>query len=526
MSVIVMVNVGTRDVRENNNILKPARNEGKRVLNTYDDVKETLTFPILLPPLEHILSETKQIDRLIFFGTDQEDSTYQALDTIHFAQIAKRFISEQYGDRIEDIMAVPIQGINPALYDEALDFFSDKLPQLNLSPKNATSVYLLPTAGTPACSLALLLEGITMFGDRCKVLYQNQIDQNNKHGTLPMVSQIKKAFQKQTAIHLLNQFNFYGAEQILAEARMLNPLVDNLLQYAIARLGFEFSIAERHLNEAIAYGRGKNRTTLKNIRAEFTDLSSQRPEALLGELYHNARIAWENGRLLDFLVRWFRFQQAALALAVDKMPSSTFLTPVNKEKLDIVEVRQMTIVQMVRAVQYQSAYELSAPQREELSKTMQASYSLAELNGLCFDLGINYENIAGETLENKVINLIQYCGRHGLLFVLIQNNQHKRSRSNWSSFETSESESTLSQLVLALERLETLRPLYEQSVLTAGFGGVTELAIEQAYSQSSVPKGPDTLPLQDMATVCRALAINTENPFRQIRDVIVEKLQG
>lgn len=527
MTVIVLVNVGSRDVMQNNAVLKPTRDEGKRVFDTYDEVQDTLSFPILQPPLEQILSETPRIDRLIFFGTDQDNSKFQATDTIYFARTARRFVLAQYGARIGEVTAVPIHGINPALYDEALAFFRDELPRLHLSPKEATAAYLLPTAGTPACSMALLLEGMTLFGDRSQVIYQNA--HNKQHGRLPMVSQIQMVFRKQTAVHLLQQFNFYAAEQILKEAGLVNPLVDNLLHYAIARLGFEFGAAERYLKQAIAQARGAVRDTLIEVRADLTALTSQQPPALLGELFHNARIAWENGRSLDFLARLIPFQQTALALAVEMMPPDTFPQPVQKESLANEDMRQWILALMVTAVQHEmeSMFVLSPPKRQELSQKMQAYYNLDELRGVCFDLGIDFENLAGETKQRQVVSLIQYCERHGLLHALLQKNKEIRSHAAWHSLDIKEPADNLPRLILALNRLEKLRPLYQESILAAGFGGITEQAIVDQYTTAKSETEDHQArvsPLHDMADICTAMNLSTENPFRQVRDILIEKL--
>ncbi|NHZ71483.1 MAG: hypothetical protein GWP17_00120 [Aquificales bacterium] len=528
MTVIVLVNIGSRDLLLNDDSLFPAREEGEKVWTQYATVKDKLTFPILQPPLTQILGEVSYIDRLFLFGTDQDEQTdekYRRSDTLYFAKIMAKVMSEQYDEQIGEVIPIPIHGINPALYDEAMDFFHNELSRLRL-PKDTTTVYVFPTAGTPACSMALMLEGIARFGDRCEVIYQNL--HNPKYGSLPIVSLGQKIFRRQTAVHLLQQFNFPAAAQACQQAGIHDPLVGYLLQYATARLWFAFDEAEQALRQAISHAKGQVRVNLVNMQDDLRALQERQPKALLGELYHNGRIAWENGRLLDFLTRWFRFQQTALALAVDQMPAGTFHEPVNKEDLADAKWRRMIIREMVNVVQPQSAYTLSVAQKKELSKNMQAAYSLSELKALCFDLDIKYENIAGDTLESKIIDFIQYCERRGLLFPLLQENQRKRPRIEWGIAVMSQSENNISRLVLALQRLEVLRPFYEQSILAAGVGGVTETAIVQAYTPSTASETGilDTLPLQDMMAVCSALSISAENPFRQIRDAIIEKLQA
>ena len=520
MTVIVLVNMGSRDVLLDDESLYPARSEGKKVWNQYPEMKARLAFPILEPPLTQILDSVPRIDRLILFGTDQDDENYRHSDTLYFAKIAAKAIAERY-DGVKEATAVLIRDINPSLHDEALEYYRQKLPQLDLPLTDDTTVYILPAAGTPACSMALLLQGLTLFGNRCRVLYQPQFTKQDQPTVLPIGERLLATFQRQTAVHMLQQYNFHAAAQACEQAGIHNPLVENLLQYATARLWFAFDEAEQALKRAISQARGQIRRHLSGIQTDLAALKAQEPKALLGELYHNARITWENGRLLDFLTRWFRFQQTALALAAARMPADTFKL-VTPEDLANDAVRQIIIDRMVEIVHPQAAYTLPADQRTILANNMEAAYNLAELADLCFDLGINFENIAGDTLNSKVVNLIQYCERHNLLFSLRQKNQLKRPGADWGDLEAGHPENT--QLVLALRRLEALRPLYKQSVLSAGAAGVTEEAIQEVYGASAALEGTTT-PLQDMAAVCGVLAISTENPFRQIKDTIIKQVR-
>jgi hypothetical protein len=41
-------------------------------------------------------------------------------------------------------------------------------------------------------------------------------------------------------------------------------------------------------------------------------------------------------------------------------------------------------------------------------------FNLGEVNSLCFELGIVYENLGGQGLEAKALSLVQYAQRHGL----------------------------------------------------------------------------------------------------------------
>ena len=50
---------------------------------------------------------------------------------------------------------------------------------------------------------------------------------------------------------------------------------------------------------------------------------------------------------------------------------------------------------------------------EKLRAVMADSFSLAELQQLCFDLGVDWESIEGEGKENRAQGLLQYFTRRG-----------------------------------------------------------------------------------------------------------------
>lgn len=231
MAVFVLVNVGSRDVQLDGQPQNPARERGAEILGMVDTepvLKERLSFPILRPPLEQILAEEGQIDQLILFGTDQEDEKHQAMDTINFAKIVALVMSELF-PQIRSARHVPIRDINPSLYDEALGFFREELPRLHLSLTDDSKVYLLPTAGTPACSLGLILQGLTFYGERCHILYQRYFMKEVAAKALPIGARLQETFQRQTAVHLLRQFNFQAAAQACKSAGVQNKLVEHLL---------------------------------------------------------------------------------------------------------------------------------------------------------------------------------------------------------------------------------------------------------------------------------------------------------
>ena len=61
-------------------------------------------------------------------------------------------------------------------------------------------------------------------------------------------------------------------------------------------------------------------------------------------------------------------------------------------------------------------------------------FNKGELRSLCFDLGIDYEDLAGSGKVDKARELIEYCERHGRAAELISACRRLRPHLTWPSF--------------------------------------------------------------------------------------------
>ncbi len=77
-------------------------------------------------------------------------------------------------------------------------------------------------------------------------------------------------------------------------------------------------------------------------------------------------------------------------------------------------------------------------QLHPLRKALARHFNLAELNTLCFDLGIDYEELAGATKTEKVTALLDYCERHGRLPALLTHLQAERPQIDWVAYHIDE----------------------------------------------------------------------------------------
>lgn len=67
----------------------------------------------------------------------------------------------------------------------------------------------------------------------------------------------------------------------------------------------------------------------------------------------------------------------------------------------------------------------------QLRKTLAKHFNLAELQGLAFDLGLNWDELAGDTLSLKSQSLIGFMRRNGRMATLLQLLQEERPDLDW-----------------------------------------------------------------------------------------------
>ena len=66
-----------------------------------------------------------------------------------------------------------------------------------------------------------------------------------------------------------------------------------------------------------------------------------------------------------------------------------------------------------------------------LRQNIISSFNLEEIRGVCLDIGINYEELTGESLSARAGSLVAYCQRRKLLTTLISRCSELRTRVDW-----------------------------------------------------------------------------------------------
>lgn len=321
MSILVLVNLGLRDVRWNGKQIEPARTEGRRLLEEYPSCAAQLSFPIVEPMVRYLLTHNpgETID-LYLFGTDQPDPKFQPSDTLYFTRLMARRLPEVLGDKVRT-HTVDVKGFNPSYYDRAYQVYGRLLADLPAG-EEVKACYAALTGGTPACNTALLLQGVRRYGDHLKVLY-------TPIGGEPIPigagEQILGSFREAAALERLAQLDFIGALPLMRSLGVSDGLC-HLAEYAARRLDFDFQSASRALESGLAKADNGLRDFILQTLWHDLDLlleeetsSPARLAALLRELNWNAAICWRHRRYADFLARVYRFQEAVLRYLVERI---------------------------------------------------------------------------------------------------------------------------------------------------------------------------------------------------------------
>lgn len=96
-----------------------------------------------------------------------------------------------------------------------------------------------------------------------------------------------------------------------------------------------------------------------------------------------------------------------------------------------------------------------------LRRLLNEHFSLGELHNLCHDLGIDFENLPGDTKESKARELVEYCDRRDQLDDLLKRCQGLRPKVQWPDF--AEERQSGNERELALDKLLELRKLLDLS---------------------------------------------------------------
>jgi hypothetical protein len=306
----LLVNVGNRDLLLDGQEIRPARERGLELLERFDQHRERLTMPIITPLLDYFEHKGEALARVVLFATDQAEEAepqFRSTDTLHFAEIVRRLIQARTKGRLEVVLRL-LRDLNPSQYDETYAFYQRDLRGRKMTD-GINRWYVAASGGTPAMNQGLLLAAIERFGDFCQVLYLRQGAPLPE--PLDLGGRIRQSIFRQLACGYLDRYDFPAARMAL-ERLPGRELEARLADYGAARLNFDHQGAWQIADAVHARAQGKERLFVQTLRAEARALRDGDASLLLAELYHKARVCYQNGAYKEFLVFLFTLDEYVL----------------------------------------------------------------------------------------------------------------------------------------------------------------------------------------------------------------------
>jgi hypothetical protein len=484
----VLCNIGNSDLLADGNRPRRARTDGAALWEAID--AHQFELPIIEPCLQWLLDQGLAPAKIVLFYTDQPSSpqteatdrygiSLRDKDTLWYARIIEHVLQERFGAQIGDIQRVKVarsdgQTINPSLYDEAFDAYGTLVAQI-YDPK-ISECYVMMAGGIPACNIALQIHTLSAFGDRSRFLYQPE-------GSLPydlrVGSQIQATFRRATALDALERRDFATALRSVEQLYPPQHAVPALLRYACYREAFDFTRARSALDEGIRQASGELRSFMVRLKPDLERLArSNDTGALLCEVYANAVITFHNQRYADFLGRVFRFQEAALRHIVETKLS----LPTNLSK----PVREANLARFLA--------EIAA------NPSLQAHLDAATIDGnpLVYKYGPN---------RPVMRSLLDFLARGGL-------------RADSKPYLAKAEQGRFIGLTKAMDKLDSLADLRNQSIIAHGYAGVSREELDRAYGSDASDI------LTDMSKIIELAGIDAApSTFDEIATVAAEQLR-
>ncbi len=421
--VLILANVGNRDVLHGGEELRPAREKGAELLARFDEAAAQIELPIVSPALKYISSaadwraeisgEDAERPTVALFYTDQDDPRYCGNDTVGFAKVMQRKLIREFqsGDGLwlaakKQIRLAPIRE-SPARYDDMYSFYREFFAGNEcIRDPRGWLCFVLTSGGTPAMNAMLLLHAVQHFGENCVQIY---VSPEGEAYDMRVGEEIVRAATERRVNEALGALQFRAAAEIL-ENTARSGYRAAAFRYAEHRLAFDFYRAERHCREAIKAAEDGTRRYLENQAraAQRLEQGGSDPALLIEELFYNLEVKYCGGEFVDVLGRVFRLQEALLtwiveentalrtgerrkllpdqAEAIGEVPGlRKFLESYRTEGGNRLELkRDINRIGLMAVVEYLAEPKSGLPdqKREEASKAVEAAKSIEKLANL------------------------------------------------------------------------------------------------------------------------------------------------
>ncbi|MBI2848721.1 MAG: hypothetical protein HYX88_01125 [Chloroflexi bacterium] len=463
--IVLVGNVGNRDLLLNGATITPAREEGERILQEFDRHADQLEMPILRPALDYVLRRSGKIDTVALFTTNQEDPRYRNSDTLFFGKVLKELVSRLYARKqVAEVRLFEVIQ-NPSLPDEMFGFFERQLKENKaFKAGNLEQIYVLPVGGTPASNMALVFQSIAIFREKAFPIYVSH--QSYRVTPLNLTDQILQEFRRELIQHHLQASDYSAVAAMLNEAR--EPELWYLAHYAKHRLHFNADTALKYIDYLEKVTSGQERVFCQELRAQVEEIERGDLLALIREVYFNARIKYRQEEYVDFLGRVFRLQEAVLRYVVER--KLAFSTALDKK-----------------------------------TRTFKAFTEGVESNHVLHKF-LEEKSYEGQRLKWHQVNIPTLMAV--LEFLLLSSQEPSLSSSEREAYSES---------YRIFKKLKKLSELRDQSIIAHGFQGISRKIIAESYGEGDV--------IEDLSRVVAVLGIDAANdPFEKIKEHFLRKL--
>lgn len=329
--VLVLANLGSRDVKHDGEFLASAREGGARLYEGYREASSGIELPIIFPALEHVSRhwerEVSEPAVAGLFYTDQEDPRFRKGDTIEIARIVRRKLLDAFQKPSQGlpprlhfrggkmIQMHHVEGV-PARYDDMHGFyerfFADH-PRLH--EPEGWLCFVLTSGGTPAMNAMMLFQAVRHFGENCVQIY---VSPDGVVSEMLVGEEMVRAEIERRFNDALEATQFRAAAGIL-EHTSRGGYRAAACRYAEHRLAFDFGEAVARCREASRAAEGEAKRYLdRHVRAaQDLEGGASRQALLIEEVFYNLEVKHEAGEFVDVLGRAFRLQEALLTWIVE-----------------------------------------------------------------------------------------------------------------------------------------------------------------------------------------------------------------
>lgn len=126
---------------------------------------------------------------------------------------------------------------------------------------------------------------------------------------------------------------------------------------------------------------------------------------------------------------WINENAPTLLDALSRI-AEPFSLPRFRERLEFYQAEHRRL-KTAAPVSEQWQSPVTVPQPTDLHRKIGEYFSLDELRELCLDLGIEYEDLSGDTRRVKAISLVEYCNRYGCRAALLERCAALRPHVDW-----------------------------------------------------------------------------------------------